>query len=88
MWPGEEPQVGKRFEMNDHVAEIVGIWGERDEACRHALGRGSLAFWEARLAQVARLERMGKGRLAGDPWRELARLVAAVSDPRVARALQ
>jgi putative ABC transport system permease protein len=25
LWPGEEPRVGKRFEMNDHVAEIVGI---------------------------------------------------------------
>ncbi len=25
LWPGEEPLVGKRFEMNDHVAEIVGI---------------------------------------------------------------
>lgn len=25
LWPGEEPKVGKRFEMNDHVAEIVGI---------------------------------------------------------------
>lgn len=25
LWPGEEPQIGKRFEMNDHVAEIVGI---------------------------------------------------------------
>ncbi len=25
LWPGEKPQIGKRFEMNDHVAEIVGI---------------------------------------------------------------
>ncbi|HEX3602193.1 MAG TPA: ABC transporter permease [Lacipirellulaceae bacterium] len=25
LWPGEEPRLGKRFEMNDHVAEIVGI---------------------------------------------------------------
>jgi len=25
LWPGEEPRIGKRFEMNDHVAEIVGI---------------------------------------------------------------
>jgi putative ABC transport system permease protein len=25
LWPGEEPKIGKRFEMNDHVAEIVGI---------------------------------------------------------------
>lgn len=25
LWPGEEPRVGKRFEMNDRVAEIVGI---------------------------------------------------------------
>jgi putative ABC transport system permease protein len=25
LWPGEEPQIGKRFEMNDHEAEIVGI---------------------------------------------------------------
>jgi putative ABC transport system permease protein len=25
LWPGEEPRIGKRFEMNDHEAEIVGI---------------------------------------------------------------
>lgn len=25
LWPQEEPRVGKRFEMNDHEAEIVGI---------------------------------------------------------------
>ncbi len=25
LWPDEEPRVGKRFEMNDHEAEIVGI---------------------------------------------------------------
>jgi putative ABC transport system permease protein len=25
LWPHEEPKIGKRFEMNDHVAEIVGI---------------------------------------------------------------
>lgn len=25
LWPKEEPRVGKRFEMNDKVAEIVGI---------------------------------------------------------------
>src|SRR6478672_3137354 len=25
LWPNEEPKIGKRFEMNDHVAEIVGI---------------------------------------------------------------
>jgi len=25
LWPNEEPRVGKRFEMNDHEAEIVGI---------------------------------------------------------------
>jgi putative ABC transport system permease protein len=25
LWPGEDPRIGKRFEMNDHEAEIVGI---------------------------------------------------------------
>jgi putative ABC transport system permease protein len=25
LWPGEEPRIGKRFEMNDKEAEIVGI---------------------------------------------------------------
>ncbi len=25
LWPGEQPRIGKRFEMNDHEAEIVGI---------------------------------------------------------------
>jgi putative ABC transport system permease protein len=25
LWPNEQPRIGKRFEMNDHEAEIVGI---------------------------------------------------------------
>lgn len=72
----------------DAALKAAYVWQEREVACRRALQRGGLAFWEARLAEVARVEKMGKGRIAGDAWRELARLVAAVSDTRIADGLQ
>ncbi|MFN9730291.1 MAG: DNA polymerase III subunit delta [Pseudomonadota bacterium] len=77
-----------------------GVWASRHGVYRAALARGRGAFWEARLAALARVERAGKGRAPDplwrieyeqrdrpqfDPWLELERAVAAIADPRIAR---
>jgi DNA polymerase-3 subunit delta len=54
---------------------------------RGALQRGRTAFWEAMLAYATKVERVGKGRAAGDAWRELERLIAMVAQPKSARVL-
>jgi DNA polymerase-3 subunit delta len=64
-----------------------GIWQTRYPIYRAAIARGRVAFWEARLADLARVEKAGKGRLPWlDAWVELERAVAAIADARVARA--
>lgn len=79
-----------------------GVWASRHGVYRAALGRGRTAFWEARLADLARVERAGKGRAPDprwrieyeqrdrpqfDPWLELERALMAIADPRIARAV-
>jgi DNA polymerase-3 subunit delta len=79
-----------------------GVWQARHGVYKAALARGRAAFWEARLAELARVERAGKGRAPDprwrieydqrdrpqfDPWLELERAVAAIADPKVARAV-
>jgi DNA polymerase-3 subunit delta len=54
---------------------------------RAALGRARANYWEAMLAQLAHVERVGKGRAGGDAWRELERLLAMVAQPRAAKSL-
>jgi DNA polymerase-3 subunit delta len=64
------------------------IWQTRHPVYRAAVNRGRVAFWEARLADLARVERAGKGRLPWlDPWVELERAIAAIADPKLARAM-
>lgn len=65
-----------------------GIWQARHPIYKGALKRGRVAFWEARLADLARVEKTGKGRLPWlDPWVELERTLAAIADPKIARAM-
>lgn len=79
-----------------------GVWTSRHGIYKAALARGRAAFWEARLAELARVERAGKGRAPDprwrieyeqrdrpqfDPWLELERAVAAIADPRIARSV-
>ena len=86
----------------DQAMNAEHVWATRQAAYGAALKRGNVAFWEARLADAVRVELLGKGRLpdyspdARRPpsdvvqamaWRELARLVAAIAEPRHARKL-
>lgn len=64
-----------------------GVWQSRYGLYRSALARGRAAFWEARLAELARVEKLGKGRGIGDAWLEFERLIASIADSRIARAI-
>lgn len=66
-----------------------GMWPARQKLFAGALqraGHGSV-HWRRCLAECARIDRMAKGREAGDPWREMERLLAAIAQPRAARVL-
>lgn len=63
------------------------VWQSRFGLYRSAMTRGRVAFWEAMLALATRVERVGKGRAAGDAWREFERLIASITEPRLARAV-
>jgi DNA polymerase-3 subunit delta len=63
------------------------IYPAREAIYRKALQRGGLAHWERCLAQAARIDRISKGRGAGDAWVELERLLAAMALPRSSHLL-
>jgi len=71
------------------VRNEYGMWPARQQLFAGALkraGRGN-GHWRRCLAECARIDRMAKGREAGDPWREMERLVVAIAQPRAAATL-
>lgn len=92
----------ERGQSIDAAMRGENIWpASRQGGFRRALQRGNAAYWAARLADAVRVEKLGKGRLPDDDpntprpssdivssmaWREFARLVGAIADPRYARA--
>lgn len=75
------------------------LWPAREALFRKVLRRAPREHWLACLARAARIDRLAKGRdrddpsrgaspgTGGDAWREAERLIAAIADPRAARAL-
>ncbi|MBB3225546.1 DNA polymerase-3 subunit delta [Luteibacter sp. Sphag1AF] len=63
------------------------LWPAREQLFRKALRRAPRDHWMACLARAARIDRMAKGREAGDAWLEAERLIALISEPRAAAAL-
>ncbi|MDE2315030.1 MAG: DNA polymerase III subunit delta [Xanthomonadaceae bacterium] len=63
------------------------LWPAREQLFRKALRRAPREHWLACLARASRIDRIAKGRQQGDAWLEAERLVAAIAEPRVARAL-
>ncbi|HEX8777899.1 MAG TPA: DNA polymerase III subunit delta [Rhodanobacter sp.] len=63
------------------------LWPAREQLFRKALRRAPREHWLACLARASRIDRIAKGREQGEPWREAERLIAAIAEPRVARAL-
>jgi DNA polymerase-3 subunit delta len=68
-------------------ARIERLWPAREQLFRKALRRAPRDHWLACLARAARIDRMAKGREAGNPWVEAERLVAMIAEPRAASAL-
>ncbi|GLQ49703.1 DNA polymerase III subunit delta [Dyella flava] len=63
------------------------LWPAREQLFRKALRRAPREHWMQCLARAARIDRIAKGREAGDAWLETQRLIAAIAEPRAARAL-
>lgn len=65
-----------------------GIWEARQAPYRRALSRHpEVRRWERFVVEASRVDRMAKGRLDGDPWRTLERLLLAVATAQAARLL-
>ncbi len=68
-------------------AKVKRLWQGREQLFRQALRRAPREHWLQCLARAARIDRIAKGRETGDAWREAERLIAAIAEPRAARAL-
>jgi DNA polymerase-3 subunit delta len=62
------------------------VWDSKQALYRRALERHDEAGWESFAAEIGRIDLMSKGRLAGDAWLALERLLAAIASGK-ARAL-
>jgi len=62
------------------------VWDSKQALYRRALERHDEAAWENFAAEIGRIDLMSKGRLAGDAWLALERLLAAIASGK-ARAL-
>lgn len=63
------------------------LWQSREAGFRAALARGDSDFWEARLAELGRIDAIAKGRGEGVAMRELERWLVRGCVPKSARAL-
>lgn len=65
-----------------------GIWEARQAPFKRALQRHpEPRRWERFVAEASRVDRIAKGRLEGDAWLALERLLVAVAEPRAVRLL-
>lgn len=62
------------------------VWDSKQALYRRALERHDESRWEAFAAEAGRVDLMAKGRLAGDAWLALERLLAAIASSK-ARAM-
>ena len=63
------------------------VWDSKQPLYLRALKRHEAARWPRFLAEAGRIDRIAKGRAAGDPWLALERLLVAVAEPRALRLL-
>ncbi len=63
------------------------IWDSKQPMYKRALQRHDARRWDGFVAEAGRVDRMAKGREAGDAWGALERLLLAVAEPRAARLL-
>ena len=58
------------------------VWESRQALYLRALKRHDAGRWPRFLAEAGRVDRIAKGRAAGDAWQALERLLVAVAEPR------
>ncbi len=63
------------------------IWESKQALYRRALQRHAAPRWERFVARAGMVDRMAKGRAAGDAWQALERLLLAVAEPRATALL-
>ena len=89
-WPVNQLQLALRLANAQNFAaqaKAERLWQSREQMFRQALRRAPREHWLQCLARAARIDRMAKGREQGDPWLEAERLIAAIAEPRAAKAL-
>jgi DNA polymerase-3 subunit delta len=89
-WLVNQLQLALRLaNAHDLAAQIrtEHLWQAREQLFRQALRRAPREHWLQCLARASRIDRMVKGREQGNPWQEAERLIAAIAEPRVAKAL-
>lgn len=65
-----------------------GIWESRQAPFKRALQRhADAARWDRFVAEASHVDRMAKGREAGDAWVAMERLLLAIAEPRALRLL-
>ena len=66
-------------ESAEQALDAARVWSRRKPLVRQALKRLAPAAWLGVLQRAARVDRVIKGRAAGDTWRELQNLALAMS---------
>lgn len=89
-WLVNQLQLALRLANANDLASQVRVehlWPAREQLFRKALRRAPREHWLQCLARASRIDRMVKGRETGNPWQEAERLIAAIAEPRAAKAL-
>jgi DNA polymerase-3 subunit delta len=63
------------------------IWDAKQAQFKRALERHAGSRWEAFAIEAGRIDRISKGRAAGDAWVALERLLTAIALPRARQLL-
>jgi DNA polymerase-3 subunit delta len=63
------------------------VWTKRRPLVAQALKRADVRYWRASLKQAARVDRIVKGRAAGDAWQALEELALAMAGTRLATCI-
>lgn len=58
------------------------IWDSKQAVYRRALQRHAASRWERLLIELGRVDRIAKGRAAGDAWQVLERVLLAAAEPK------
>lgn len=63
------------------------VWDSKQAVYRRAIERHPASRWEGFVAEAGRIDLISKGRLGGDPWLALERLLTVIAEARARRLL-